>query len=500
MTEPVKVSPASSHGEGRLVARNMAYLMAAQVLTLPLTVVLNGVYARYLGAADFGLLYLAWTMCGFGILIVEWGQAGVLPALIARDRSQAPVMLGTGFVWRGAAACVVYAFLAAMSAVLGNSERFQWVFAACFLAAILGSLGNGYKDAIRGFERTDVPAGAHVAQQVMLFLAVMAAVLLGGRLNALLCVGVLVPFLVLLGLSRVSKRVGIGPLVVRREHFAIMFAMGTPFVINDIAMSLQPIAEALFLSKLAPQEVVGWYAATRRLTGLLILPAVSLTSSLYPTLSRLHVTSGEGFATTVRNALNGVALLAAPAALGCGLFPEIGIAVFGAKDFAPAANNLRVMSAFLFLVYFSMPLTSAVLASGKRRAWTAVVSVSVVVSVSLDPFLVYWFQAHMGNGGVGLCVAAVVSECMVIIGGMMLVPRGVLDRSVLRTIALTCLSGMAMVVVALVLKGRVNAFVAAPIAVLAYVFAALATGAVTKQQREAVLGVLRRRLGRFFPK
>ncbi len=407
-------------------------------------------------------------------------------------------MLGTGFVWRGLAACVVYAFLAGLSALLGNGGRFQWVFAACFLAAVLSSLAGGYKDAIRGFERTDIPAGAHVAQQVILFFAVLVVLLLGGRLNSLLCVGLVVPFLVVLGLSRASKSVGIGRLVVRREQFAIMFMMGTPFVINDIAMALQPIAEALFLSKLAPQEVVGWYAATRRLTGLLVLPAVSLTSSLYPTLSRLHVTSAEGFAATVRNSLNGVALLAAPAALGCALFPEIGIAVFGAKDFAPAANNLRVMSAFLFLVYFSMPLTSAVLASGKRRAWTIVLSVSVVVSVSLDPLLVWWFQARMGNGGVGLCVAAVVSECLVIIGGLLLVPRGVLDRSVLRTIALACLSGLAMAAVALLLKGRVNPFVAAPLAVLAYAAAAVATGAVTRPQREAVVNVLRRRLGRFF--
>jgi O-antigen/teichoic acid export membrane protein len=296
---------------------------------------------------------------------------------------------------------------------------------------------------------------------------------------------------------RASKRVGIGALEVRRANFAILLALGTPFVFNDIAMALQPVVDAMFLSRLAPVETVGWYAATRRLIGLLILPATSLIGGLYPTLCRLWAESKDAYAGTVRGALNGVALLAAPAALGCALYPEIGVAIFGEKDFGPAENNLRVMAVFLFLVYLTMPLGTAVLAAGKQRAWSVIQSLCIIVSVALDPVLVPWFQVRTGNGGIGLCVAAVISESFVIIGAIALVPRGVLDRSVLRTVALALLSGAAMAAVAFALKNRITPFVAAPVAVLTYIAVALISGAITKSQRDAVLGVLRRRFARF---
>ncbi len=158
----------------------MAYLAAAQVLTIPVSVILNALYGRYLGAAEFGLLYLAGTMCGFGVLVVEWGQQGVLPALIARDRSQAAGLLGTGFAWRAAAACVVYLFLAALSFMLGYGSLFQWILALMFLGLLMNSVAGGYKDSIRGFERTDIPAIAHAAQQFLLLLTVLSVLLLAG--------------------------------------------------------------------------------------------------------------------------------------------------------------------------------------------------------------------------------------------------------------------------------------------------------------------------------
>lgn len=497
MKEPDQSAATPTKGEGRLVAKNMAYLAGAQVITIPLAVVTNALFARFLGPADFGLIYLAATMCAFGILIIEWGQQGSLPALIAKDRPRAAEFLGTGFAWRGMTACAVYLFLAGLSLVLGYSGLFQWVLALTFLTALLNSLAGGYKDSIRGFERTDIPAIAHVAQQVLLFAVVMAVLAMGGRLNGLLIAGAAVALVAVLGLSRASRRVGIGTLQVRREYMTILLVTGTPFVFNDLAIALRPIVDALFLSSVAPEEVIGWYAVTRRLVGVLILPATTLMGSLYPTLCRLWGESRDGFATTTAGALNGVALLAVPAALGCALYPQIGIAVFGEEGFGPAEDNLRVMSLFLFLIYFSMPIGSAVLAAGKRRAWSVLQCLCLAVGVALNPFLVPWFQTHMGNGGLGLCVAAVVTEVLVVGGSIALLPRGVLNRSVMRTLTLALLSGLPMVAVAFVLDGRLSMFLAAPLAVLTYCLAALATGAVTKVQRDAVFGALRRRVLRW---
>lgn len=499
--ETEQAAPPSTPGqsEGRLVARNTAYLAGSQILTIPLAVVMNAMFARYLGPVDFGLIYLAVTMSSFGIMVMEWGQSGVLPALIARDRSQAASLLGTGLAWRGMAACIVYPCLVLISLLLGHPGLFQFVLVSCFVQALWSSIGAAFKDAIRGFERTDIPALAHIAEQLLLFVVVVPLMLLGGRLHALLTVGLFLGLFTILGLFIASKRVGIGQLRVRRENFGLMLHMGTPFFFAYIATAIVPFVDALFLARLVPEEVVGWYSVTRRLVGLLTLPATALIGSLYPTLCRLWEENKGSYAETVRDSLAGIALVAAPAALGCALFPQIGVAVFGEEGFGPAEQNLRVMAIFLFLVYFSMPLSTALLAAGKRRTWTLVQLICIVTGLALDPILIPWSQSRFGNGGIGLCISSVTSESMVVIAGMALLPRGVFNRALLLKMALIAACGIPMVLIAFALVGRVSPFISAPIAVAAFVAAAVMSGAISKSQSDAVRATLGRRFRRFLP-
>ena len=75
-------------------------LVLAQLTGTPLSMLINAVMSRYLGPEDFGVLYLAWTFVTFAALGAEWGQASALPSMVAKDRSRAGELLGSGLVWR----------------------------------------------------------------------------------------------------------------------------------------------------------------------------------------------------------------------------------------------------------------------------------------------------------------------------------------------------------------------------------------------------------------
>ena len=184
-----------------------------------------------------------------------------------------------------------------------------------------------------------------------------------------------------------------------------------------------------------------------------------------------------------------------PIALGCALYPEIGISIFSRKSFGPAEDNLRILSLYVFLMYFTMPLGTCLMALGKQRAWGIVLLSCVGVSVVLDPLLVPWFQERTGNGGLGVCVAGVVSELVVVVAGLVLVPRGILDRRLLRSILLASLSGAAMAAVAVLTRG-LSPFVGAPLAVAAYVISLRLTGVLEKDQVAAIQGMIQRKLSR----
>lgn len=481
---------------GRLVVRNTIYLTVAQALTIPISIGINAAMARYLGAEEFGIIYFAATLAGLGFLAVEWGHHGALPALIARDRTRAGALLGTSLAWRAAASLFVYVVLAAGSYAFGYGREFQWAFALTFLGSVLTSCVAACKDTIRGFERTDIPAYVHVGQQLLTALLVLPVMALGGRMRAALLATAIATGIVLLLTWRTLRPAGVGTPTMDRGSARALAVEGTPFVLFGLAMVLQPNIDAFFLSKLAPAEVMGWYAASRKLIGVLLLPATALLGALYPTLCRLHGTDNHGFGEAVNGSLRAVALMVVPVAIGCAVYPEIGVSIFSRESFAEAEDNLRVSALFLALVYFTMPLGTALMAAGRQRMWAFVQSLCVVVSLVLDPLLVPLFQQHIGNGGLGLCVAGVISELVVLIFGLALMPKGVLDRRLASSVSKALLAGAAMAVFAFVAR-PVTPFAAAPAAVLVYVLALYFSGGSERQQLLSMANAVTSRLARF---
>jgi len=493
-TPNAEATAEQASSRGRLV-RNTLYLTLSQAVTIPLAVLVNALTARYLGAEEFGYIYLAGTFASFGVLAVAWGHEGVLPAMVARDHGLAGTLLGTSFVWRGTLAVVVYAFMAGLCQVLGYGGEVQWALALSFLGAVLSSCVQACKDTIRGFERTDIPAYMHIGQQVLWACLVVPVVLLGGRMRAVLVVADVTFVIVLLAILGTLRSVGVGRLSIDRGALKSLFMGGTPFVLFSLATTLQPLIDAAYLSKLGSAESVGWYAVARRLIGLLLFPANALIGALYPTLCRLWREDQGEFVRVTRGAIHSVALLVMPIALACGLYPDVGVAIFSKKAFGPAADDLRVSAFFLFLVYFTMPIGTCVLACGRQRAWSVVQSLCVGVSLLLDPVLTPWFQRRMNNGGLGPCVAAVVSETIVVVCGLWLIPGGVFDAKLRRTLLIALLSGAAMALTARLLRS-VTPFVAAPLASLAYAGGLWAAGEIDRSHVARVTDVVRRKLSR----
>jgi hypothetical protein len=116
----------------------------------------------------------------------------------------------------------------------------------------------------------------------------------------------------------------------------------------------------------------------------------------------------------------------------------------------------------------------------------------IVVTVIADPLLVPWFQQHTGNGGLGANLTTAATELLMLVAGIKLMPRGIVDRPLLRTAGLTAVAGAAMVGVAWLLL-PVTLWLAAPVSVLAYVGALFGTGVLDKQQVALLRSLLKRR-------
>ena len=410
------------------VFRNTSLLVGAQVITTPVSILINAIAGRTLGSGGFGLLYQALTFSSFIFLFVEWGQANVLTGWVARERAQAGVLLGSGIAFRVCAALIALILLPVVCVLSGYSLEFLIVLELAMLLATFVTVSAACQDVLRGFERMDFAAASFVGWQLLNAAVVIPTLLLGGSIRALLIAQVFCAALGTGFVLRMLPRMKVPHLSIRRDVVLELLRAGRPFIVFGLVLLLQPAVDAAMLSKFAPADSIGWYAAARKLVGVLIFPATALVAASYPTLCRLYHQDLGAYRKTAADALFAVSVFVLPVALGCGLFPELGVAIYGQQNFAPAATDLRVLAPYVFMVYFSMVVGSCLVSAGRQNAWTAVQLGSVVVSTALDPLLISWFQAHYGNGGLGVCTATVISEVFMISGGLWLLPKGILSQ------------------------------------------------------------------------
>src|SRR4030095_10377444 len=90
-----------------------------------------------------------------GFLVVEWGQGGVLPAIVAADHSRAGALLGTRIVWRCAAALGIYPMLIGLCQILGYDYEVQVVVTLYFIGYTVSAITNAGQFLTIGLERTE---------------------------------------------------------------------------------------------------------------------------------------------------------------------------------------------------------------------------------------------------------------------------------------------------------------------------------------------------------
>lgn len=473
------------------VLRSTAFLVAAQLVSTPLSMVVNAVLARHLGAADFGTLYFATSVVSLSFLLVDWGQSSALPVTIAQRPSDAPRALGSGLVFRMAAAVLALAVIQVAARLAGYPPAVILALGLVVAQSAVATLTLACSATLRGFERIDQVAGIQVAAGLFNALLVIPVVAAGGGLSGALLAQIGAAVAVLAIASWLVHRLRIGRLQLSTRGLREVVSTGSGFLAIAVVLALQPNIDAVMLSRLAPGPVIGWHGAAAKAVGILIFPATTLGAALYPTLARLFREDRPVFLRLARLGYELLLLLGVPAAAGTILFADTIVALaFGRSGFAPAADNLRILSVFVLLVYLNIVGGYVLAAAGREKAWAVAQSLCLVISLVFDPILIPILQARTGNGGLGVCLAMAASEICMTAAAAALLPRGVLDRHLLGCALRTLAAGAAMGAAgALLSRWSVAAAVAG--SALVYLVVVNAIGGVTAEHRELARTLLR---------
>jgi O-antigen/teichoic acid export membrane protein len=474
------------------VAKNALYLVAGQVTTTALAIVLSAALGRSLGAQDFGIYYLISTMSTFAFVFVEWGQPFLVIRQVARDPRQSGDLLGTALALRVALALLVTIPVGLIAWALGYAARTTWLSVCLILASLPLYLAQGYGMVFRARDQMGRDATVSVVNKAIALAVTLPALTIGLGIPGVVVAQGVAGVAAVWVASRLYRRLGASPLRLSRETARELMAGGVPVLAMTAAISVQPYLDAIILSKLAPAAVVGWFAAAKNILGTLMAPASILGAAAYPRIARASA-DPVAFRREVRSALRPLLWLAALAGTGAYLFAGTAIGlIYGSRGFQPAATILEVFAPGLFLLFIDILFGNIVYASGRGTGFAIAKIVSVVVGTALDLLLIPWFQEHYGNGGIGVVVAFALSEFVVFAGALVCLPRGTLEPATGLDGA-RALGAAGATVLLFRLIPPVPPWVGMPLCVGAFAAVSLALGLVDRRDLAELAALVRRR-------
>jgi O-antigen/teichoic acid export membrane protein len=207
---------------------------------------------------------------------------------------------------------------------------------------------------------------------------------------------------------------------------------------------------------------VGWWGAAVRIIGIPIFIPVLVTTPLLPALSRC-VDDRAVFRRTLQRSLVLMLGLTVPAcALIIALAPVIPGLLGWQAGFDNAARLIMVLGPQVPLVATGMVLGTSVVALGDERRWLGINALTTVLSGGVMLLAIPTFDAWLQNGAIGAALSRVVCEILMIAGAAILMPRGMIDRATLWTVARIVVASAALaMVVALVRSSSLVLAVAA---------------------------------------
>jgi O-antigen/teichoic acid export membrane protein len=468
--------------------RSFLTLGAAQVLTWLGGAAMAVFLPRYLGDANLGKIAFALAFTSLIGLLADLGTATFLTKEIARSPERAVALslntllirLTLGGVAIGVA--IVTINLAPYDAL---SRQVVHVMSA---GIVVVSLSSAVVAALQGLQRIKSLALFSIATK--LGYAALALIVLFAGAGPLEVAGAWVVSQTV-GLVLVSAFLAraLGRQARPAPDLCTMRLLvlgGLPFFMWQAALLVYGQVDAVLLSFLTQDAVVGWYSAAYRIVTIpLFLPTIIMTV-IFPALAAASK-RGEEFNAIARRAVQVVLLPSVPMVLGIMLLSDKLIGFMGyPESFGHSVLPMVLLAPHIVLVGVNMVIGTVLQTRDRQRGWALAAVIAAVLNPALNFVAITYSQETFGNGAIGASVITTLTEVFMLGAGLYLLPRDVFGPSTIKDASRCLLAGIVMACV--VAAGRELPLpVIAAVGGAVYGLSCLAVGAVSPRELGQVL-------------
>jgi O-antigen/teichoic acid export membrane protein len=479
-----------------VIVKNTAVLFAGQLITWLLSIVFAVYVPRRLGAAGWGELSVAGSLTTIVSTVAALGMGTLVLRDIAADHKKSPMLMGAAIVSRMLLSLPSLFVVAVVAWVVGYPLHTQIVIYIASVAMIFRFLAGPFQSGFQALERMKFNSLSTIINEFLVTVASVALVLVGQGV-IVLCLVSAATALLLLALNIIWWR-SMGPIQLRLDLRMQRYLIigGLPFWATGIFLTIYLYIDSLMLSVMTNTTVVGWYNVPTRLFGMMLFIPTILGTAMFPAMARLFKKAPREMVKLARRSFNLLTCLSLPVAVGGMLLARQLITVLYGPTFSPSIAIMIVLSATLVPTYLNILVNQFLVATERQVVWTKVMAAACIVNPLINLVLISFYQRQHGNGAFGAALALLLTEGLMTVAGIVLLPHGVLGWNNVVSMVKSCAAAGFM---ALGIWYTRDYFIAVPIGVGAAVYfvSAIALGALPREDFSLLGEIGAKLLGKF---
>jgi len=403
--------------------KNAGVMFASQLITWTSSFVLLLFLPRYLGSEDYGHLFLAISLTMIAGVIIDFGGNFLIPKNISRSPDHAASLLSSYIGIRTLLWLVCIAILWAFSVVAHYSPLVQGLIFILGVAKLWEEIRMAYRSYFQGIERMEFPSIGVIAEQVFISLFAVIALLLGFNsftVAIIMAIGALLDLIVCMNFSH--------RFLPKLSRFNLLQSVrllktGLPYFLWSIFAIIYYRLDAVMLSLMTVDNVVGWYGGAYRFFDMfMFLPSI-LTTVIFPIFTRLSISEKEQLVMVLQKGFKYLLLSGVLVGIMVYCFATPIVVLFlGLKGYTPSINILHVFAFGVPLVYVDFIFGNAIIAADKQRQWAIIGFLAIFLNIFLNYFLIHYTQSAFANGGIGAAIATLVTEMFIMGSAIILIP------------------------------------------------------------------------------
>jgi|Deesub1362A_J573_1020465.scaffolds.fasta_scaffold00985_8 O-antigen/teichoic acid export membrane protein len=433
----------------RRMINNSFALFLSRILTWLFGFALTIFLVRYLGDIDFGKLFFAISFTAILAILPHFGLDTLITREIAKEKGRAKTILFNAVLIQSFLGLFSYLLMIIIVNLLGYPRDTVLAVYIVGLYSILSIFTLSFRSVFQAFEMMEYPAVGNVVEKTVVTLLTIFFLLKGYGLimvTTVLFFGAVINFLWhLLFLKRILNL----DLVIKDfdglQAKKLLFE-AAPFFLVLVFGTIHYRIDAIMLSLMTNDAVVGWYGAAYRLFDALGFIRTILGIVIFPILCKYFVNSLKKFQKYVKKFLNLLIGTAIPISLGTFILSDRIIKLLYGESFAESIPVLQILSIALVFTYVTCILSAVIIVTNNQKKLALTAGFAAVLNPLMNLIAIPRFQ-H-----VGAAFTTLITEFFIMCLCFYFLPKGILNFKNFSVTAKALLAGTVMSIFLWILK------------------------------------------------